>query len=117
MSQSFLRSKLIHSAEGPKMIQIRKNCEVELDFRFNVHRLECAILCRSEVRCQSYNYCEDRLCELNNVTISDVTADHVTNNSQCEYRGTPNDCEKVDPSLEVQKLKVADKIFEFLILA
>ncbi|XP_075240271.1 uncharacterized protein LOC142335827 [Convolutriloba macropyga] len=63
-------------------------------------RLECAILCRSEVRCQSYNYCEERLCELNNVTISDVTADHVTNNSQCEYRGTPNDCEKVDPSLE-----------------
>ena len=63
---------------------------------------KCAIECRRDYRCHSFNFCGGRLCELN----SESQGDHDVNISSwessewCDYSGTPDDCLTPDPRYE-----------------
>ena len=65
-------------------------------------RKRCAILCRGNPECYSFNFCGGRICELN----SAAKGDDVSNSSWgfsewCEYSGTPDDCLRRDPRYEI----------------
>ncbi|XP_075239285.1 uncharacterized protein LOC142334843 [Convolutriloba macropyga] len=65
-------------------------------------RLACAIACSINEDCVSFNYCEGKLCELNEATINDnfITAG-MQPNHECSYYGLPDRCESPDTSLEI----------------
>ena len=61
---------------------------------------QCANLCHETYKCQSFNFCGGRVCQLNYAAAGDVDESSWEHNEWCEYSGTPDDCVEVDPGNE-----------------
>ena len=62
---------------------------------------QCAVLCQRHGQCNSFNFCAERLCELNFATTGDVNRSSWADSELCDYSGTPDHCTQRDPTSEI----------------
>ena len=92
-----------HRVRSVLFDDVRLNQQL-LGFKISSHvtegKIRCAMLCRRELYCNSFNFCHGKLCELNSAASGDVDEASWQFSEGCVYSGTPDDCVQIDPKRE-----------------